>query len=300
MEDKKALKIGVLSGGFSREREVSLRSGRNVCQALSKKGYTVLNLDPVYDDLLSHQVDIVFNVLHGAYGEDGGIQSFLDLHNIKYTGSGVRSSVIGMNKLLTKQLLFENNLSTPSFIIAASTSDVPTFNFPYILKPISEGSSVGVYVVETEKDYLHYLKLLLEQYGTCLVEEYISGQEVTVGILDKGSESIALPILELQPKNKFYDYEAKYTAGMTEFILPARLSDSVTQDCKKLALDIYKMVGCKSFARVDMMVHPEKGPFVLEINTVPGMTSLSDLPAQAAEYGLCFEDLVETILLSSL
>ena len=297
-------KIGVLHGGFSREREVSLRSGKNVMNALESKGYDVVGLDPINSDIISEikrcDVDLVFNVLHGAYGEDGGIQSLLDYHQVNYTGAGVSASVIGINKLLTKQLLIQKSFPSPDYIVASSVNDVPHFPLPYVLKPINEGSSVGICIVETQADYQAQLKVVLDQFGTCLVEKFVSGKEITVSIIDYEKKPLALPILELQPHNKFYDYEAKYTKGMTDFILPARLSEEVSNYCKQLSLDIYKIIGCRSFARIDMIVNEDNHPFVLEVNTVPGMTTLSDLPAQALEYGLSFEDLVDTIVKSAL
>ncbi len=293
-------KIAVLSGGYSVEREISLQSGKKVLESLLRLGYLAIPLDPAYDNILDHDIDIVFNSLHGSYGEDGTIQSFLDYYSIPYTGSGASASLMCMNKLITKRIFEKENIPTPQF--HPLTKGLPLshpFDFPLIIKPIDEGSSVGIHVLHTKEEFEHNVPPLLERFGGCLLEPFTKGAEITVGIVEKDGVPIALPILELCPKNEFYDYDAKYTPGMTNFILPARLSTGLTTTCQQLALQVHHLMACNDLSRVDMIVCPTQGPLVLEINTLPGMTELSDLPAQAKHAGMSFDTLVETILHSA-
>jgi D-alanine-D-alanine ligase len=301
-KELKAKRIGVLAGGLSVERDVSLRSGKNIFNALIRLGYQPVMLDPAHDNFLDNNIDIAFLALHGKFGEDGTIQSLLEKYNIPYTGSGVSASVIGMNKLLTKNILQKEGLPTPAFqVINESTISNPlTIPFPVIIKPIDEGSSVGVSIVNNLKDYQNRIRLLINKYNNCLVEKYISGKEITIGILEIDNNNIALPILQLNSKTSFYDFEAKYTKGLTEFILPAKLDENQTKLCQELAIKTHEAINCKGLSRVDMIFNPEEGPKILEINTIPGMTDLSDLPAQALHHGLSYDQLVDIILQSAL
>lgn len=300
MTTQKRQKLAVLLGGISEEREVSLRSGQNVSAALDRLGYQVQRIDPAVDNIIEADVDLVFNALHGRGGEDGSIQGLMDLHNIRYTGSGPEACIIAMNKLMTKRLLQVNHLPTPPFsvLVTGVEQQVSNLNYPLVVKPLDQGSSVGVEIADTPQEFQDSAKRCLTQFYSCLVEEYIEGKEITVGVIDKNGLPMALPILELQPSNRFYDYEAKYTPGMTKFILPANLDKSTTDRCQQVALQVYKLIGCRGMARIDMIVSPKKGPFVLELNTVPGMTELSDLPAQAKQAGMSFDELVECVLKS--
>jgi D-alanine-D-alanine ligase len=295
-------KIGVINGGFSEERDVSLRSGANVLAALQKKGYDAFLVDPAVTNLLEVQMDVAFLTLHGPYGEDGSVQSLLELYGIPYTGSGHLASILGMNKWLTKTILQKENFPTPKFqVVTAHNAHVlPPFSFPVIIKPTALGSSVGVVICEREADYPKMAQDLVDHFECCLVEECISGQEITVGVIEKSGVPSPLPILELIPQNRFYDYDAKYTPNKTTFVLPANLSPQITQTCQELAIKLHQLLGCKGASRTDMIVDPEKGPMILEINTLPGMTDTSDLPAQAKAAGIPFEDLVERILESAL
>ncbi len=302
ISELKNKKIGVLNGGFSIEREVSLRSGARVYEALRCLGYRAVRIDPAQEDILTSQIDVALIMLHGKFGEDGAIQSFLDFHGIPYTGSGIRASIMGINKLLTKQILLKHRLPTAPFypVYSINGNGHPNFSFPRVLKPLDQGSSLGVDIVDTPEEFENAQRRLITQFNCGLVEEYTPGKEVTVGVLQKGASIFALPILQLKPKKRFYDYEAKYTKGLTEFILPAELSQEQTQQCQEIAKTLHQLTGCHGMSRVDMIVHPEKGPFILEINTIPGMTDLSDLPAQARHYGINYEELVEIILESAL
>jgi len=301
IESLKTAKIAVLNGGFSSEREVSLRSGKNVHEALLRLGYNAFRLDPMHDDMVTLNYDIAFNVLHGMFGEDGTVQALLDNQKIRYTGSGVKASILGMNKWMSKLLLVKHGHPTPAYQIISTPTQMPlNVPFPAIIKPISNGSSVGVVIFDTLEDYTANIATHLEQFGTCLLEELVVGQEITVGVIEKNKQLVALPILELRPKHRFYDYQAKYTPGLTDFVLPAELSAELTQHCQTIAKAVYNDFSAKGGARVDMMVDPVKGPMVLEINTLPGMTDLSDLPAQAKHAGISFDELVEGILESAL
>lgn len=294
--------ITVLNGGFSREKEVSLRSGKNVYDALIRLGYKAKRLDPAYEDLIDSKPEIVFNALHGQYGEDGSIQSLLDFYGIPYTGSGAMTSILAMNKLLTKQILKNNGLPSAKYVVAndAHFKAEWKLDFPVIIKPISEGSSVGCVIIDKKEDYYDLALPVITSFGCCLVEEFITGQEITVGILEKSTSLIALPILELRPKTRFYDYEAKYTDGMTEFILPAELSKEATKQCQEIAMKLHELLECRGMSRVDMIYNIDQGPFILESNTIPGLTDLSDLPAQAKCADISFEELIEIILRSAI
>ncbi len=295
-------KIGVINGGKSFEKSISKKSGINVYNALITLGYDAVLIDPATDNILDHSIDLAFIALHGKGGEDGEIQGWLEFHQILYTGSGIAASAIGMNKKLTKQMIKAVGLPyLPSCIVDKATLSQPMhLTLPIIAKPIYEGSSLGVEVFDTTAEYEKKIPSIVAEFGPCLVEEFITGREITVGLLERNHQLAALPILELVPKNRFYDFEAKYTHGMTDFILPARLSEEETKRCQKDAITLHNAIGCKGYSRVDMIVHETKGPFILEINTLPGMTDLSDLPAAAKHIGLSFEELVEEILKSAL
>jgi D-alanine-D-alanine ligase len=293
--------IGVICGGFSHEREVSLNSGQNVYESLLRSGYDVVKLDPVTDTGWERKCNIAFIALHGKYGEDGTVQAILERKKIPYTGSGVHSSVIAMNKFSSKKLFLENDIPTAHFHMSTNAlTELPSgFDYPVFVKPYDGGSSVDTFIIDTTEDLKKHSEFLAKRYGAYLVESFLSGQEITIGVIDN-PKPMALPILELRPKNRFYDYHAKYTKGQTEFIIPAELSADVTLSCQKLALDVYSLMQCRGIARVDMIVDPKKGPFVLEVNTVPGLTNTSDLPAQAKEAGISFDDLIELVLMSAL
>ena len=293
-------KIGVICGGFSAESEVSLRSGKNVLNALTRLGYSAIKVDPKTHSL-KNCCDVAFIALHGKYGEDGAIQGYFETEKIPYTGSRILASAIGMDKVTTKSLLIQNNLPTARFCKLSSgefPKSIP-FSFPLVVKPVSEGSSVGVVILDSEKEWNEQVPELHKKYSPIFVEEYVSGQEITVSILERNGQVQALPILELRPKKRFYDYEAKYTHGMTDFILPAELSPSATKQCQDVARKVHQLVGCRGFSRIDMICDPKRGPFVLEINTIPGLTDLSDLPASAKEGGISFDDVIEIVLQSA-
>lgn len=294
--------IGVLLGGVSSEREISLRSGKNVLAALKAKGYQAEAIDITARDCIGQlrNIDVAYNILHGAFGEDGEIQKLLEELQIPYTGSGISASQNCLHKIKTKKILQKNNLLTPEYQVVAALEDIAIdFAVPCVVKPALEGSSIGISIVKNKTDLLPVLEKTLAEYKDIFVEKFISGAEVTVGVLPIKNELTALPILELRPRNEFYDFAAKYTPGGTEFILPAELSAAVTARVQELAKQAYLLLDCAGAVRVDFVVQDRVTPWILEINTSPGMTDQSDLPAEAKAFGLEFPDLVETILLSA-
>ncbi|MBE7705216.1 MAG: D-alanine--D-alanine ligase [Cyanobacteria bacterium SIG29] len=296
-------KIAVLCGGLSSEREVSLRSGKNVFNALNRLGYTNVELIDVDKNvaktLIEKNIKVAYNALHGKYGEDGCIQGTLELLGIEYTGCGVFSSATCINKEYTKTVLKKYGLPLIKSVFVKQGEDVVKavegLKYPLMLKPVCEGSSIGMYKVEKSEDLVELYNKSSECKQDILIEEFIVGICATVGVLDNNNETFATEILELRPKNEWYDYEAKYTKGMTEFILPAELSEEMTKSVKDKAIQAYKACECKGVSRVDFLIS-DGIPYILEINTSPGMTDTSDLPAQCEVMGISYDQLVEIIL----
>lgn len=301
-------KIGVLMGGISSEREISLRTGKTIEAALRKKGYRVVGIDvdkDIADRLRKEGIEVAFIALHGRYGEDGTIQGLLEIMGIPYTGSGVLASAIAINKVITKRLLEYHQIPTPRYTVFKKDEagadyqkslESHGFEYPVVVKPSSEGSTIGVTIVRDEGELLEAMNLAFSYGSEVLMEEYIPGREITVGVLDE----TPLPVIEIVPKEEFYDYQAKYTKGMTEYIIPARLSDGLYKKVQDLGLRVYEVLECKGVSRVDMRVDREDNPYVLEINTVPGMTETSLIPMAAKEIGIDFPELIERILESAL
>ena len=316
----KETRIAVLYGGLSNEREVSLRSGANCHNALKRLGYVNAQLIDVDENLVealkANKAQVAFLCLHGRYGEDGTVQGLLELLKIPYTGSGILSSALAMNKPLTKRVLAAQGLPYPkSFILEKhELEDLESYLEkmpapPLMVKPLNEGSSVGVYKIDQASDLRACVERTIREFEGVIVEEYVKGQEITIGVLEDRSAAqtdkkeaalTALHILELRPKSKagFYDYEAKYTKGMTEFVLPAELSADVTAKAQELAKRTFRALSCSGYARVDMIVDQKGQPYILEVNTLPGMTDTSDLPAMAEVAGISYDHLVERILFS--
>ncbi len=303
-------RIAVIMGGASREREVSLRSGKRVLDSLKKQGFKVISLDcdgKLVDNLRKNSTEIACIMLHGTYGEDGTIQGLLEYLGIPYTGSKILASALAMNKVAAKRIFEASGIPTPMYIVINGDEDIKEqcdrikriFPFPLVIKPHSEGSSFGVSIVRDEGKLDKVLADTVREFRNVFVEEYIMGKEVTVGILGKGKNTAALPILELRPKNEFYDYEAKYTAGGTDFILPARLPKDLYKHVQDTALSAHRSLGCHGFSRVDIIVGSDHTPYVHEVNTIPGMTEQSDLPAEAECAGISFDELVVRILESA-
>jgi len=294
-------KILVISGGISKERVISLDTGKQVAKELKKNGYKVQITEPNFklqNVIKSFKPNIIFNALHGQFGEDGYIQTVLETTGIPYTHSGVISSAIAMDKELSKKIFIKNKILTPKYVIFSfdkSKSDLiklieKKFNFPVVVKPINEGSSVNVFIC-TKKNIFKYLKLL-KNYNKIIIEEFISGREIQAAII--GSKKLGA--IELKPKRKFYDYKAKYSSkAKTKHIIPVDLSKNNFNKIMNIALKAHKLVGCRGVTRSDFKFY--KGKFyLLEINTQPGMTSLSLVPEIAAYKGINFLELIKLIL----
>ena len=293
-----AKKVMVLMGGFSSEKEVSLESGKGVVKALKNKGYEVIkhNLTDTkkfITALNKHKPDVVFNALHGNWGEDGTISALLDLLQIPYTHSGMLASSIGMNKYITKLIAEKIGIKTAlgeRLTFAEFQKKASSFKRPFVVKPVSDGSSVGVYIVQNKQDLnkVKYDSLSTE----LLVEKYISGRELTV-MCFKGKSYV---VTELNAKKGFYDYKNKYTSGATNHILPADLPEIVKKTCLDYAEKIHTALKCKTVSRSDFRYNPEDGVVFLEINTHPGLTALSLVPEQARFIGISYEDLCQTLV----
>ncbi|WP_370179278.1 D-alanine--D-alanine ligase [Alteriqipengyuania sp.] len=302
------LHVAVLMGGWANERPVSLMSGEGVAKALEARGHTVTRIDmdrQVAARIAEAAPDIVFNALHGVPGEDGTVQGMLDLMGVPYTHSGLATSVIAIDKELTKQALVPRGIPMPGGRIV-KTDDLyqgDPLPRPYVLKPVNEGSSVGVAIVTQEGNYGNPIardaKGPWQEFAELLAEPYIRGRELTTAVV--GGK--ALTVTELVPKSGFYDFDAKYTDGMTEHVCPADIPEEIADTCMRLALDAHRILGCKGTSRTDFRWDDEQGVdglFVLETNTQPGMTPLSLVPEQAKYCGMSYEDLVETIIADAL
>lgn len=306
----KGKRIGVLMGGKSGEREVSLRSGGGVLKSLLKQGYDAVGIDVdenVAARLREESVEIAFLALHGPGGEDGAIQGLLQTMEIPYTGSGIQSSALSMDKALTKLVLDKHGIPYPRTFYLYGGKDaaaqceamLSALRLPVIVKPTAEGSSLGCALIKEPGQALPEIEPLLRRYPEMIAEEFIAGQDITVGILGSGNAVRALPILELQPDNEYYDYEAKYTKGMTKFICPANLSPELTRRAQDMALATHRALGANGVSRVDLMVDADGNCFVLELNSIPGMTETSDIPAELETEGGNYDQLVVEILNSA-
>jgi D-alanine-D-alanine ligase len=292
-------RIAVLMGGQSAEREVSLRTGGAVLKALEAEGYKVIGIDPDRDlpaKLRAEAIDLVFIALHGRYGEDGTVQGLLEMMQIPYTGSGVLASSLAVDKVMTKQLLLYHELPTPGFVAFEEGEDRLGLlercrHFPLVVKPAREGSTIGISIVHDGPALLQGLDEALKHDRKVLIEDYIRGAEVTVSVVN----GEPLPIIQIVPKSGFYDYQAKYTSGQTEYILPAPLENVLYGRLQDVSVAACRLLGCRGAARVDFMVR-EREFYCLEVNTIPGMTATSLLPKAAAHAGISFNELVQRIL----
>lgn len=308
LKDKK---ITVICGGWSGEREVSLRSGKNVYESLLRQGFNAELFDLTKENITEIKpgfTDVAFIILHGKPGEDGTIQGMLELMGIPYTGSGVMASAIGIDKLMTKKIMNIIGINTPPYYYIRKNSDlekelrkaIEMFGIPSVIKPRAEGSSLGVVIAHTEQELFNSSKSIRDAFGDFYIEKFIKGKTITCGILGTGEESFTLPILELEVVGReFYDYTAKYTKGLTNFIIPARIPDFTTKAFQDASLKLHKELGCRGFSRVDGIVDDSGNYYVLEINTLPGMTDLSDLPKEAAHIGISYDEVVLYILKSA-
>lgn len=303
----KDAKIAVLCGGMSSEAEISMRSGKGCYEALQRLGFKNSELvvvdKNISEKLKDGKYDYAYNALHGKYGEDGCIQGLLEILKIPYTGCGVMASSVCMNKEYTKRMLsVDKSIPLIKSVFVRKGDDVKELTkdlkYPLITKPVCEGSSFGMTKVNTPEELESAYKEASKYNDDVLIEEYLVGIGCTVGVLEDNGKPFATEILELRPKNEWYDYEAKYTKGMTEFILPAQISDELTKKVKEIAVKAFEITGCSGVSRVDFLIVNDI-PYVLEINTSPGMTETSDLPAQAAAMGVDYDNLVLAILNSA-
>ena len=300
--------VAVLMGGWSSERPVSLVTGNGVADALERLGYRVTRIDmdrTVAARLAEAKPDVVFNALHGAPGEDGTVQGMMDLMGIKYTHSGLTTSVIAIDKQLTKSALVPHGIPMPGGMVVESEAlyHADPLPRPYVLKPVNEGSSVGVAIVTDTSNYGNPIRRDAEgpwqQFPQLLAEPFIRGRELTVAVLGDR----ALCVTELQPKSGFYDFDAKYTDGMTEHVCPARIPDDVAEAMMGWALQAHRVLGCKGASRSDFRWDDTlgvDGVFLLEVNTQPGMTPLSLVPEQARHCGISYEELVDILVKEAL
>lgn len=282
----KKLKVAVLTGGLSCEREVSLVSGKGVLNNLNKDKYEVWGIDvpSELEKIKKIKPDLAFIIMHGKGGEDGEIQGYLETLGIRYTGSGVFASAMGMNKKFFKWVMEHNNIKMPKTVLKA----------PCVVKPNCGGSSVGVSIVEKNKDLIKAIELAKKYDSEVIIEEYIKGMEVTCGVW--GNKKVeALPVVEIIPKNKFFDYESKYSDGGAKEICPARLDRIMTEKIQEITVQVFKLIEGRGFARVDMIIR-DKDVYVLDINTLPGMTPNSLLPKEAKAAGYSYSQMLDRII----
>jgi len=297
MPDLKNYKIGVLGGGISRERDISLMSAREVYLALKRKGFNAEKIDintsiplEVKDLLLSHGMDAAFIALHGEFGEDGRIQEILDELNIPYTGSRAAASRRAMDKVISKDTFIKNNIPTPGYFVLNENDPIPEpHDLPKVIKPYYSGSSIGVFIVYNYKDWDRSILKSFEINKKIIIEDYIGGRELTVGILDEEP----LSVVEIMPKYGYFDFTAKYSDGMVEFKAPASLNDNDYNMVMEISKRAHVSLGCKHFSRVDIRMDDRGTPFVLEVNSIPGLTSHSLLPLSAKVCGIEFDELIE-------
>ena len=295
-------KVAVIAGGSSCEREISLISGRAVMEALASKGVPALFIDPTGDfigKLKNENISMVFLALHGTFGEDGTIQRLLEEEDILYTGSGIEASAAAFDKSKAQVLFLNAGVNTPEFIVITQpeVSTLPrSLSFPVAVKPATSGSSVGITLVMDPTDFKEALTKAFQYSDTVLIDRYIKGRELTVGFL--GQE--ALPIVEVIPKRKFYDYQAKYQDIGTRYEFPAKLTEAEAEQVTKIASKAHKVLGCEVMSRVDVILGGNGEPYVLEVNTIPGLTGKSLLPKAAFAAGIDFPSLCIKILNLSL
>ena len=296
------LKIAVLAGGIGSEREISLQSGRCVAEALKEAGFEVVKADIRPDNLEildDSSVDVFFPALHGIFGEDGRLQQILEDRSLLYAGSGPEASKAAFDKMTSKKLFEQAGVATPAAIEFGPETDIGLleeqlrdFAHKYVIKPVRQGSSVGVSIVSTPHEAVVTARKTLSKYGDCMIEEFVPGMEVTVGIL----HGRPLPIIEVRTQGSFYDYHAKYVDEKTEYLFDTITDTAMAANVSRAAVECFNALGCRHFARIDFILSDEKIAYVLEANTIPGFTSHSLLPKAAAKAGLSMSDLCAEIV----
>lgn len=299
-------RIGVLMGGFSSERDVSIRSGLAIYQALQELGYNSVLIDvgkDIVNVLKKEKVRLAFLALHGGTGENGAIQGMLEVLEIPYTGSGVLASALAMDKEASKKIFMYHGLPVAPFVVVqrqeknsklrTQSSELRTdFEMPWVVKPAAEGSSIGISIVKEQAGLVPALEKAFLLGKRAIIEKFVEGKEVHIGILG----SRALGGVEVKPSLEFYNYEAKYTSGLTEYIIPPQIEEAVYEKAKNIALNAHTALGCSGATRVDLRIDENATPYVLEVNTLPGMTATSLLPKIAQSAGLSFKNLIEEII----
>ncbi|MBN2374321.1 D-alanine--D-alanine ligase [bacterium] len=298
---KSGLKIGVLMGGWSKEREISLITGRAIIEALTAKGWQVTGIDVdrnICNRIREEKINAAFLALHGRYGEDGSIQGMLEIMGIPYTGSGVLASSLAIDKAAAKRFFQIFEIPTPCFetLEKGDTLEESPFGYPLVVKPCSQGSTIGTHIVKDQSDLAQAVSDAFMYDERILIEEFIPGRELTVGILD----SDALPVVEIIPRSGFYDFHSKYTHGETQYECPANIGSELTGRVQELGIGAHLALGCRDFSRVDFRLRTDGALFCLEVNTIPGMTKTSLLPKAAMSAGIPFPDLTEKVLMMAL
>ncbi|WP_082788967.1 D-alanine--D-alanine ligase [Desulfolucanica intricata] len=303
-------KIGVLMGGKSAEREVSLRTGEAIYKALTNLGYQTVKIDvhnDVAEQLIKEKIDLAFLALHGKYGEDGCIQGLLEILDIPYTGSNVLSSALAMDKIATKRMLIQAQLPTPDFSLINRNSYynknkdeicqniIKALPLPLVVKAPTQGSTIGISFVHQPEQLPSAIENAFKYDSSALIEKYISGIEITASVLGNDQPE-ALPLIEIVSATGVYDYEAKYTVGLSEHIIPPRLEQNKQAQIQDLAVKAFMTLGCSGLARVDFIIDEQGNPYILEINTIPGMTETSLAPDAAKAAGISFENLTQKIV----
>jgi len=298
LEEKK---IGILMGGLSPEREVSLTSGNAVLEAIKRKGLNGIGIDVdnnIASTLIEKDIDLVFIALHGIYGEDGAIQGLLEYAKIPYTGPGVLGSALAYDKVKSKEIFKLNNIPTADYCVFNRSQrkklKLP-LGLPLVVKPSNQGSSIGISIIKDKKEWGKAMNLAFSYAEEVLVEKFIEGKLLAIGM--DGEKP--MPIVHVQPKSGFYDYEAKYTNGKTEYTCPADITLKETHSCHETAANVFRVLRGSGAPRIDLIMDPKGIPYVLEMNTIPGMTPTSLLPMAAKESGIEFDDLVIKILKSA-
>lgn len=307
INELKSAKIAVVFGGISKERPGSQVSGKTAYYSLKKQGYNVFPIDPKTDNVYEKmkKADIVFLVLHGRYGEDGKIQGFLETLQIPYCGSGVLASSIGMDKQIFKRLLISENIPTPEYEVFNLKNDhekeaeriIKHLSLPLFLKPISEGGSLGASIIKSAKQMIETIRYNVEAgFDNYIVEKYIDGKAITIGLLERKNGLTCLPILDTISKKEFYDYEAKHDANLHIYICPAKLQKKIYSQIESVALKVHRLLGCHGYSRVDFIINKQGKSFVLEVNTLPGLSSQSNMATMAKAAGISYDQLVAEML----
>ncbi len=296
------LKIAVLTGGIGSERDISIQSGHCISQALIASGFDVVTVDIQPDNLdilEDNSIDVFFPALHGKFGEDGRLQQILQDKSLVYTGSGPAESKLAFDKIASKELFAEAGVATPVAIEFNADTDINQletqlkyFADEYVVKPIREGSSVGVRIITNVQEVIVAAEQTLKEFGDCMIEQFIPGKEITVGILEEQT----LPIIEIRSKTSFYDYQAKYIDEQTQYLFDTINQPALITQIEQDAMDCFCALGCRQFARVDFILSDEPIAYALEINTIPGFTTHSLLPKAAAKAGLTMSDLCSKIV----